>query len=185
MPHSMSQSKRVTLRCSARLHASDVAQYVDVCPALVVQTPMRRLTASGSATASPTRMTRVRSPAASWPDGMLNVGRREAGRTGRDRDHGVELCAGGGDLDPGQLLPTADQHGELASAHIDHRHRVADEHLALLDSREDVDRLPGLDGRRIDDGQGDLYLRPGSLELVGAQQVARLQGKLKASSRGH
>jgi len=61
----MSQSTRVTLRCSARLHASEVAQYVDVCPALVVQTPMRRVTETGwesgwaMLTASPTRTARV------------------------------------------------------------------------------------------------------------------------------
>jgi len=62
---------------------------------------------------------------------------------------------------------------------------VSDEHLALLHSRKDVDRLAGLDWRRIDDGQRDLDLRPGGLELIRAQEIAGLERKGEAGSRGH
>ena len=69
--------------------------------------------------------------------------------TAGTRNHGVKRGGGGGDLDPGQLVPAGDQDRELASAHVDHRHGVTDQHLALVQGREHVDRLPGLDRRRV------------------------------------
>jgi len=108
----MSQSTRVTLRCSARLQASDVASMsTSVPPGGADADEEAHGDGVGVGVGDPDDA--GQSPAAGWPvrhshrgelaDCILYVGGREARRTGRDRNHDVERCAGGGDLDPGQL----------------------------------------------------------------------------------